>query len=341
MSIFTNIEPLISICIASYNYGQYLSRGFEAIKRQNFKYYEILYIDDASADNSVKIIKGFMNENPEVNIRLIEHEINRGLLYTKTELLKEARGKYVMLCDADDWMADNCLEILGSYALKGEADRIISQVYDIDERGNLLQIQDFADNPSKWLWNLHHGCLYRRSIITENEIRISRYPDDVYLTTAFNQYCKKVEWIREPLYYWYVHKNSVGRRKKDGIDGVIFQFRQIASDIVAISEQEILKEDKEKIGLLLVKLYYLQLFHEFCNFSLLDKIRAYYKIRNHMRNIYPEYLENCYLKWKGMQPARKYAMNIMRMGRILEKLHLMWAALICYHILSYWIHFDQ
>lgn len=334
-------QPFISICIASYNYGKYLKRGFEAIRKQKFKDYEVIYLDDASRDDSVRLIQGFIRENPAMNISLIVHSENKGLLKTKTELLKAAAGEYVMLCDSDDWMADDCLEVLAKRAAESGADRIISQVYDVKEDGKILQIQDFAEKPSKWLWNLHHGCLYRREIIESNHLEILLYPDDVYLTTNVNRFSGRIEWISRPLYYWLVHNSSAGRKKRVN-DGwpILQQFLKI-SDYILEMREIVREQEKEEVNLLLIKLYYLQIFHEIKKFSLPGKLKTYYELNRRMEQIYPSYLENRFLRYGGEQPARKYAMKVMRLGRFLEKTHVMWLALTAYHFLNKWIEFDQ
>lgn len=334
-------QPFISICIASYNYGKYLKRGFEAIRRQKFTDYEVIYLDDASGDDSVKIIQGFIRNNPAMNISLVVHSENKGILKTKTELLKAAAGIYVMLCDSDDWMADDCLEVLAKRAAESGADRVISQVRDISENGKILQIQDFAEKPSKWLWNLHHGCLYRREIIVSNHMEILLYPDDVYLTTNVNRFSGHVEWVSRPLYNWLVHNSSAGRRKKAN-DGrlVLQQFCEISDFILQI--RRIVKgQEKEEVSLLLIKLYYLQIFHEIKRYSVSGKLKTYYELRRYMAEVYPSYLENHFLRFRGAQPARRYAMKIMRLGRFLEKTHVMWLALTVYHFLNKFIEFDQ
>lgn len=66
-----NNQPFITIGITVYNYSKYLQKGFDAIKRQGFKDYEIIYSDDCSTDNSCEIIERFIKENPSMNIRLI------------------------------------------------------------------------------------------------------------------------------------------------------------------------------------------------------------------------------------------------------------------------------
>lgn len=106
---FHEKEPLIIVVIASYNYARFLPRAFEAIKRQVFKDYEVLYCDDGSTDDSVAVIQSFIRDNPEMDIRLVQGE-NGGVVANKKRIQQNARGTYVMLCDAADWMADDCWE---------------------------------------------------------------------------------------------------------------------------------------------------------------------------------------------------------------------------------------
>lgn len=334
-------RTFISICVASYNYADYLPRGFEAIRKQKYKDFEVVYLDDASSDNSVDLIQQFIQDNPDIRISLKVHSDNKGLLQTKTELLKLATGKYIMLCDADDWMADDCLQTLAARAESSDADRVISQVFDINEKNKILQIQDFASAPSKWLWNLHHGCLYKKEIIDKYDLKIRLYPDDVYLSTLVNCHCDKVEWVSEPLYYWLVHDNSVGRGKKENDAGIVDSFRKMTLFIKNTWEKVPEIKDKNEIRLLLIKLYYLQLFHELKRCSLPQKLSLYLQIRSLMRSVYPDYLNNCYLRQKDEWPARNYAMHVMRLGSFLERVHLMRIALIGYHILCRWFEFDQ
>lgn len=334
-------QPYISICIASYNYGKYLRRGFEAIKRQKYRDFELIYLDDNSNDDSIKIIKEFIIKNPEIRISLYQNSKNEGLLNTKSALLKLAKGKYIMLCDADDWMADNCLQVLAKRAAETEADRIISEVIDIDEKGKAIQIQDFPEKPSKWLWNLNHGVLYKRQILLQWDMRILLYPDDVYLSTLFNSRAKSVEWVREPLYYWFVHKESAGRSKKaKNQKNILEEFEKMLVFIDHIYQKE--RREKFEIGLLMVKLYYLQIFHEMRKYNLIKQLFLYKELQKVMSKHYPKYRNNIFL-FKKMKdaPARKYAILVMRLGVILEKMHLMCPALIGYHLLSKWIIFDQ
>lgn len=335
--------PFISIAIASYNYGKYLQRGFEAICRQSYKDFEVVYLDDASTDNSIEVIENFRESFPDIRIKLVQNTHNMGILYSKSRLIRECSGEYIMLCDADDWMADECLEKLASAAMTTKADRIVSEVVNIGDDGKIIQVQKLPQQPSRWLWNIHHGCLYKRSIAVDNNITILHEPDDVYFITMFNLYCKSTQWIHEPLYYWYVHKDSAGRKTGTNDDTIMLEkFDDMLEYIkCAIEQCEITdKESREYLEILAMKIYYLQIFHSMRYYSVSQKIKSYSKLRSIMKSYFPDYTRGRY-ELLSPKYIRKYAYYIIKLSRIIEKLHLMKPALAVYHLLAKIVYIDQ
>ena len=340
-----NKEPFISIAIASYNYANHLRNAVEMIKKSDFRDFEIVYCDDCSTDNSVEVINCIIKENDDLNIRLIQNDTNQGILKTKTRLIYECKGKYIMICDADDYMAEHCLDRLTAVAKKTDADRIVSEVYDIEtgESGEqkIIQKQDIPNNTSKWLWNLNHGCLYKRDIFLKNNIELDFAPDDVCLTVYFSQFSRSVAWIRKPLYYWCVHDDSAGRKKDNNhTKKIIAEFKKAVEKIDLIYEKEC-KRNAQLLELLIIKLYYLQLFHSLRNCSLRDKLSSYSHLNKIICESHRDYLNNELLKLPQNMPLRKYAKNIIIISTKLERIHLMKLGLIGYHFLSKIIYFDQ
>ena len=93
-------NPKISIVIAVYNGEGYLKDALLSIENQDFKDIEIIMVDDCSKDNSVNLIKELMIKDPR--IILIQNEENKGVLFTKTKGVLNAKGKYAMTLDMDD-----------------------------------------------------------------------------------------------------------------------------------------------------------------------------------------------------------------------------------------------
>lgn len=348
--------PFITIAIASYNYAKYLSRMFEAIKKQKFSDYEVLYVDDCSSDNSVEIIQKFIVDNPDMKIRLLQNEKNKGLIFSKNRLIEEAKGLYLMLCDADDFMDDNCLEKLADIAKNTEADRIISQVKDTDENGKLIQIQNFNNNQSKWLWNIHHGVLYRLDVIRKNNIKILAYPDDIYFTTDFNMFSKKTVFCFEPLYTWFVHNDSAGRKQifDNKFNEIIETYTQLfyfidnriklLMDLDAkspIFEGKSKNENISALQLLMLKSSWLAILGELRRFPYVKMLIGYFQLRKNLKSVYRNSLNNEYLSFSKESPMRPYATKIVRWCMFFEKLHIMPVVLFFYSIITKFIIFDQ
>lgn len=336
-------EPFISVTFTCYNYARYARRSLDAIRRQRFKDYEVVMCDDCSSDDTVAVIRAYMEEHPEMDIKLLVNEKNMGVFETRNRLLEAAKGRYIMLCDSDDWMDDDCLEVLAGAALKSDADRVIAQFRDVNEEGKTIQYQDLPDNPSKWICGVHHGTMYRRSIFIDHGIRFKEvYPDDVYINVLYNQYCKKVEFVHKTIYNWFVHTDSQSRtQKKNSPWQGLRLFESSCSFVVPVLNT--LKENKDEdaaiLELMLIKLYTLSFY---CAYGrpFADFLKEYRSIRDTMLKYDPDYRKNKFLKLGTDSPMRDYATKIVRMTVILEKLHLIQPALIGYKIVSKFHYFD-
>ena len=94
----------------AYNRAHTLTRLYESLKRQTFRDFEWLIVDDGSKDSTEELVKSFIEEKPFFEINYIKTEnggkhraINRGMPY--------ARGELTFLLDSDDWLTDDSLEI--------------------------------------------------------------------------------------------------------------------------------------------------------------------------------------------------------------------------------------
>jgi glycosyltransferase involved in cell wall biosynthesis len=98
-------QPLVSVCIPSYNSEEFIAATLESVLSQKFVDFEIIIADDKSTDRTVPIIKGF--DDPR--IRLIENEQNLGLVRNWNKVLSCARGEFVKLLGDDDVLYTECL----------------------------------------------------------------------------------------------------------------------------------------------------------------------------------------------------------------------------------------
>lgn len=101
---------MFSICVPVYNKMQYLRRCLESIVNQKNDDYEILFVDDCSADGSRELLEKLAECTDKV--RLIKNIQNQGLSNNRNILIENALGKYIIFLDPDDTINEELLEVL-------------------------------------------------------------------------------------------------------------------------------------------------------------------------------------------------------------------------------------
>ncbi|HET6992377.1 MAG TPA: glycosyltransferase family 2 protein, partial [Bacteroidia bacterium] len=91
-------NPKVSVIFPVHNAGKFIREAVRSILDQTYGDFELLIIDDGSADDSVKKIIQF--EDPR--IRLLHNEKNEGLIFTLNRGIAEAKGEFIARMDADD-----------------------------------------------------------------------------------------------------------------------------------------------------------------------------------------------------------------------------------------------
>lgn len=98
-------ENLVSIIIPVYNAERFLQETISYVQAQSYDEWELLLVDDCSADGSRAVIKDAGLRDGR--IRLIEQAENGGAAKARNRGIAEALGRYICFLDADDiWLAD-------------------------------------------------------------------------------------------------------------------------------------------------------------------------------------------------------------------------------------------
>ena len=92
----------LSVVVAVYNVESYLRQCLDSLIHQMMKDIEILCINDGSTDGSLEILKEYAKRDSR--IRIVDKKQNEGLLLARKTGVLQARGKYVMYVDADDYL---------------------------------------------------------------------------------------------------------------------------------------------------------------------------------------------------------------------------------------------
>ena len=107
-------EPLVSVCVITYNHGKYIRQCLDGILMQKVNFpYEILIHDDASPDDTADIIREYWEKYPTVIKPILreENQYSKGVDVSRFNF-DRAKAKYIAQCEGDDyWMDDGKLQM--------------------------------------------------------------------------------------------------------------------------------------------------------------------------------------------------------------------------------------
>lgn len=214
----------ISIIIPVYNTGKYIEKCIDSIRNQNTDT-EIIIVNDGSTDKSENIIKQYMEEHKELNIKYYNKE-NEGVAKTRNFGIEKATSDYIMFVDSDDYLAPKTLEILEKY-IKEDIDLIKFKLQKVDEEEKIIeQIEGpiFEKIAGEEAFNklystdvlLDSPCVYliKKKLFIENNFKFERtYHEDFGLIPFIILVAKTVVSIPEYLYQYVQAPNSITRNE--------------------------------------------------------------------------------------------------------------------------------
>jgi cellulose synthase/poly-beta-1,6-N-acetylglucosamine synthase-like glycosyltransferase len=96
-------NPDVSIITTLYNQAHCIHKAIRSVQNQSLKNVEMIIIDDCSRDNSTETVESYMKEDDR--IILIKKEMNEGIMITRNKGIRQAKGRYICILDADDTLA--------------------------------------------------------------------------------------------------------------------------------------------------------------------------------------------------------------------------------------------
>lgn len=219
--------PYLSVLIPAYNASRFIEHTLQSVLRERSVDIECIIVDDASSDDTVAIIRRI--DDPR--IRLFQNKVNCGEFVTRNRTLKEAKGRWLALLDADDLMLPGRLPKLLAIAEAENADLIADNLiihdttsgrkYDAFSRRLLTQVKWLSpelfaatDLPDMRACFGHFQPLIRREFIEKFHIRyIEDNPIGSDFTFCFDCLLSGARYRIHPEagYIYNIHSSSVSR----------------------------------------------------------------------------------------------------------------------------------
>jgi hypothetical protein len=132
--------PLVSAVVLCYNHAPFVRECLDGVKAQNYANLELIINDDASKDNSVAVIEGWLKENQGMRCRFLRNRSNQGLCRSLNNALALTTGKYYCGTGADDvWFPGKLRhQVALMERLPDRVGVLYSDALRINEKGELL-----------------------------------------------------------------------------------------------------------------------------------------------------------------------------------------------------------
>jgi glycosyltransferase involved in cell wall biosynthesis len=106
-------NPIVSVLITAYNREKYIAEAIESVLNSTYSNFELIIVDDCSADNTVSIVKQYAQRDER--IKVYENPQNLGDYPNRNKAASYAQGKYIKYLDADDLIYEHGLEVMVRY----------------------------------------------------------------------------------------------------------------------------------------------------------------------------------------------------------------------------------
>ncbi len=281
----------ISVIIPIYNVEEYLAQCLESVVSQSYKNLEIICVDDCSKDNSISIVKSFMQKDNR--IKLICHKSNKGLAVTRNTGLKSSSGEYIFFLDSDDYLFDeNILEKLYRKILQDNTDiaqgKVRSFTQEVDEEFKLSvkQSNEFFQQPymaaklkitpenfdSFYDMNYHTawGRLIKKDFLISNNITFVDenliHEDEGFFIKIYSNF-PQISCIEDPVVMYRKRKNSLisNMTKKENKKERLRQYKSVLNDAISYIEK---RYDEKMAQDIIKKIKYSDFYSNFFAFKI-------------------------------------------------------------------------
>jgi len=103
---------MISIIIPIYNQAKLITKTLASLEQQTYQDFEVIIVNDGSRDNLDMVLEKYLANSQATQRFFVIHQKNLGAPAARNRGYKEARGEYLLFCDADAILIPSALELM-------------------------------------------------------------------------------------------------------------------------------------------------------------------------------------------------------------------------------------
>ena len=233
---------LVSILVPIYNVENFIEKCSVSLFEQTYKNIEYVFVNDCSPDHSIEVLEKVAKNYPNrINsIKIINHDVNKGLAGARNTAILNANGDYVLHVDSDDFIEKTTIEKLVKKAQDDCADIVVFDYYLEWQKVNKKVVHNFDPDKIKYLdlvlsaqtENFVVNKLIRKSLYTDNGILHTQglnFGEDYLVVPKLLFYSKKIVKVNEAFYH-YVRFNDnsyTSSISKKNIEDLIYVYHEL------------------------------------------------------------------------------------------------------------------
>lgn len=210
-------EELCSVIMPAYNCEKYIAEAIESVIKQTYKNWELIIVNDASTDDTEKIIKSYQEKDKR--IKLISLTENQGVANARNTAIQNSEGRYIAFLDADDIWQKNKLQKQIQILNNSNTDISYTTYLMIDETGKTikqrsvketLKLKDLLKENSI----IFSSVVCKKEIINDKNFKSEWYHEDYIFLLDLAKESKSFKGINESLMQYRVHQHGRSFNKK-------------------------------------------------------------------------------------------------------------------------------
>lgn len=248
---------LVSLLVPIYKVEKHLVKCLDTLFNQTYPEVEYIFLDDCSPDKSMSVLHTYIEDYHLAckQITILAHTENKGIATTRNDLVKQAKGKYILFIDSDDWIELDMVEQLVKATKNGIVDIVGCDYtknyvdgrqtchfenYASNSRDNIALLLNYTIGPA--LWKL----LVRKELFQQIQFQPDIEIGEDYLASVkLYYYANSCSCVHRYLYHYVQYNesrysNKIAKSIEDHIKAVIEVEAFLES--VDFMNQEIIRE---------------------------------------------------------------------------------------------------
>ena len=197
----------VSVIIPTFNHENYISSCVRSLLNQDLNYkkdFEIIVVNDGSIDNTSKVLRPFMSD-----IIYFENNENKGLPYSVNRGIREAKGRYIVRVDSDDFVSEKFISTLLFYMENYPiSDAVSCDYFLIDDKDSIISRHSADEEPIACGIMFNRDHMLNLGLYNEDFLRL----EDIEFRERFSERYT-IGNLPLPLYRYRRHNSNITNNK--------------------------------------------------------------------------------------------------------------------------------